>query len=556
MMHVMPVLLGAMLAVGQAEVPASGQSAASKSLARTPTPAVRIDSGSLRGLVVGGKQDIHVYKGIPYATPPVAERRWKPPQPVSAWQGVRDCFEFGAACPQQVPALFAAIPEMAIAAPFSEDCLFLNVWTPAQRSSEKLPVLYWIHGGGFLFGAASQPLYDGEKLARLGCVVVSINYRLGLFGFLAHPALSQEADDKRSGNYGLLDQIEGLRWVQRNIAAFGGDPKRVTIFGESAGGISVLCLMVAPKARGLFHGAIAQSATGMNLPLLRDASPGQETAEQTGQELIAACGLGASADARQLRQLDTQALLRAGPLPPSPAALRLKPLTLRVGPIVDGQVIPDKPNRLFATGRQHAVPMIVGNTRDEMSLFLLGSRMPANETAYLKLLRDEFGDLAEPLAKAYPAQDAKQIASTVIQMASDLSFVHESRYIARTHAAAGQKAYRYQFSRGTKLAFLQGLGAHHGAELPFLFQRPAGRDAEIEMRLSRTLGRYWINFAATGDPNGAGVPPWPVYRQDADAMIDFAEEVRVLQGDRNGQLDVIERVLRATAEPPAKRAEP
>jgi para-nitrobenzyl esterase len=440
---------------------------------------------------------------------------------------------------------------MAINAPHSEDCLFLNVWAPAQRPTGKLPVLYWVHGGGFVMGAGSQPLYDGEGLARLGCVVVSVNYRLGLFGFLAHPALSAESADGASGNYGLLDQIEGLRWVRRNIAAFGGDPDRVTVFGESAGGISVLCLMAAPPARGLFHGAVAQSASAMDLPRLRAAPPGEETAEQAGLRWLAACGLGAGADARQMRRLDGATLARAAPdISPGPA-LRLRPLALPLGPVVDSQVLPDEPGLLFAAGRQHAVPLVVGNTRDEMSLLLLTTRMPADEAAYRKQLRDEFGDLAESLARAYPARDAPQIRSAVVRLAGDLSFVSTTRRYARAHAAAGQKAFRYQFSRGSRWGPFQGLGAHHGAELPYLFQRLAGQSAEADARLGRTLGRYWVNFAAAGDPNGPGLPAWPAYRAGSEDVVDFAEDVTVLRGPRNDQLDLIDEALRATAAPPA-----
>jgi para-nitrobenzyl esterase len=557
MMQALTSLLSVVVALGQAEKPsATARPAAKPAVARTPTAELRIDSGVIRGLIAGDKKDVHVYKGIPYAAPPVGERRWKPPQPVSPWSGVRDCFEFGAACPQKVPAIFASIPEMAIRAPYSEDCLFVNVWTPAQRNSDKLPVLYWIHGGGYIMGAASQPLYDGEELARLGCVVVSINYRLALFGFLTHPALTQESSDKVSGNYGLLDQIEGLRWVKRNIAAFGGDPDRVTIFGESAGGGSVLCLMVAPQAKGLFHGAVAQSAPVMNLARLREAPPGQKTAEQIGQSLIAACGLETTADAKQMRQLDAKALTQSAPGEPGLGApLRLRPLSLRVGPIVDGHVIPDQPNALFAAGREHAVPLIVGNTRDEMALMLMGAKWPADQAAYLQKLKEDFGDLAESVAKAYPAQDAKQIRSAVIQLSSDLSFVSETRHIARTHAAAGQKTFRYQFSRGTNRGFLQSLGAHHAAELAYLFQVPTLRDDEGARRISRTLGRYWINFAATGNPNGQGLPDWPAYRTDAEEMVDFAEDVNVLKGHRNEQLDVVEKALRATADMPPKKTE-
>ena len=552
MIQATTVLLNMMLALGQPEKP----SAAKAEPERVPTSEIRIDSGVVRGLVVGDKKAVHAFKGIPYAAPPVGEGRWKPPQPVSPWQGVRDCFEFGAACPQKMPTLFATIPEMAIRVPESEDCLFLNIWTPAERTSAKLPVLYWIHGGGYVMGAASQPLYDGQELARLGCVVVSINYRLGLFGFLAHPALSKESTDKVSGNYGLLDQIDGLRWVKRNIAAFGGDPNHVTIFGESAGGMSVLCLLAAPEAKGLFHGAISQSPAWMNMAQLRETFPGEETAEQTGQRLLAGSGVPASADARQMRQLDVKALVQAAPAEPGPGApLRLKPLTLWIGPIVDGHVLTDNPNTLFAAGRQHAVPVIIGNTREEMSLLALGTKFPADEAAYLKQLKDDFGNLAGPVAKMYPAPDGKELKPAIIQLASDLSFVSETRHIARAHAAAGQKTFRYQFSRGSKRGFLQSLGAHHGCELAFLFQRPAARDDDGEMGISRTIGRYWINVAAAGDPNGQGLPAWPAYRLDSEEMVDFAADASILKRHRNDQLDVIERVLRGGAQAGSKKSE-
>jgi len=303
--------------------------------------------------------------------------------------------------------------------------------------------------------------------------------------------------------------------------------------------------MVTPQAKGLFHGAVAQSAVRMNLARLHDSTAGQETAEEAGQKLMVACGLNASADVRQMRGLDVNSLLKAAPNEPGPdAALRLKPLVLRLGPVVDGRVIPDNPDLLFASGRQHPVPMIVGNTKDEMTLLLLMSKMPADEAAYLQKLKDEFGDSAELIAKAYPAQDPKQVRSAVIQLTSDLSFVSESRHIARANAAAGQPTFRYQFSRGTKRGFLQSLGAHHGAELAFLFQRPSTGNDEGEMRISRTMGRYWINFAATGNPNGPGLPTWPAYHSNTEDMLDFAEEVQVLKGHRNDQLDVIEKVSR------------
>jgi para-nitrobenzyl esterase len=518
---------------------------------RNPTPELRIESGRIRGLVVGDRNDVCVYKGIPYAAAPVGELRWKPPQPAAAWDGVRDCFEFGAACPQKPPGLFARIPELAIRAPFSEDCLFLNIWTPRENRIGKLPVIYWIHGGGYVAGAASQALCDGEGLARLGCVVVSINYRLGLFGFLAYPALSQESSAGVSGNYGLLDQIEGLRWVKRNIAAFGGDPDHVTIAGESAGGISVLCLMVAPQAMGLFSGAIVQSAVRVNAHL-RSGSPGELTAEEAGQRLITACGLGPSADAGRMRALDAKALIEVAPVEAGPGApLFLKPLrSLVIGPIIDGCVIPKDPHLVFADGREQPVPLIVGNTRDEMSLLLLGTVMPADEAAYLTSLRREFGDLAESVVKAYAADDPKQIRPAVVQLTTDMSFVSLSRSIARAHAAAGQSTYRYQFSRG----YLPGLGAHHGADLPYLFQRPTPGGDEVGMRVGRTLGLAFIQFALTGSPNGPGLPNWPDYRSDSEALLEFGDGVKLLTNHRNEELDVIESVLGRNPVGPRGRA--
>jgi len=514
-----------------------------------PTSELQIDSGALRGLVVGEKQDIQVYKGIPFAAPPVGERRWKAPQPVSAWHGVRDCFEFGAACPQKVPPRYGSIPELDLNVPMSEDCLFLNVWTPAHRTAKNLPVLYWIHGGGFTMGAASQPLYDGEGLARLGCVVVSINYRLGALGFLAHPALSRGNKENVSGNYGLLDQIEGLRWVKRNVAAFGGDPQRVTIFGESAGGGSVLCLMVSPLAKGLFHGAVAQSAAGAELTRLRELQGGHGSAEEAGKRFIAHCGLPETADATQMRRLDAEVLLKAASSnEPRPGGdPKLGRLSLVLGPILDGQAIPDEPDLIFAAGQEEAVPLIIGNTKDEMSMFLMLTKMPVDEAAYLKLLKTSFGGLADVIAQAYPVKNARQIRPTVIQLASDLAFILEARSMARKHSAAGQKTFRYEFARGTKRGFLQFLGAHHGAELAYVFQHPIKVDDSTEKRISQTMGRYWVNFATTGDPNGKDVPNWPTYRAGSDEMVEFADDVKVLSGHRNSQLDAIEKYVRESS---------
>jgi para-nitrobenzyl esterase len=313
--------------------------------------------------------------------------------------------------------------------------------------------------------------------------------------------------------------------------------------------------MVAPQAKGLFQAAVAQSSPGMNMLRLHDADKGKETAEQFGESLMVACGLHGSADAKQMRQLEAKTLASATPMEGAGAGgLRLKPIALKVGPIVDGQVIPDNPNALFTSRHQHPVPLIVGNTRDEMALMLLTAKFPSDMASYQKKVRDEFGDEAEAVEKAYPANDPGQMRSAIIQLTSDLSFVSETRLIARAHSAAGQKAYRYQFSRGTNRGFLKTLGAHHGAEVSYVFQLPSARSDESGMRISQAMGRYWINLAAAGNPNSQGLPNWPAYAADSEELVDFGQNVTILKGPRNDQLDLIERILRGPAEASSKRA--
>jgi para-nitrobenzyl esterase len=283
------------------------------------------------------------------------------------------------------------------------------------------------------------------------------------------------------------------------------------------------------------------------IPLRVGARPDTQTAERAGQRFIAACGLGDSPDVRQMRQLDAKLLVTAASneITLSPGLpLLLKPLSLVLGPAVDGHVIPDNPHHLFSAGREHQVPLIIGSTREEMSLFLITARTPTDQAAYLKTLTDDFGDFAAPIAQAYPVHDASQIRSAALQLATDLSFTVEARDIARAHAAAGNKSFRYQFSRGTQRSFLRFLGAHHGADVPFVFQRPA-EAGQNDLRISQTIGQYWTHFAATGDPNAPGLPRWPAYRADEEWMIDFAENVHLLQRDRTAQLDLIEKFLRS-----------
>lgn len=508
----------------------------------TPTPEIQIDSGKIRGLVVGDEKNVYAYKGIPFAKPPVGDLRWRPPVNPDKWSGVRDCFEFGNACPQRTPAMMKAIPQMAINAPTSEDCLYLNVWTPAERGKEKLPVLVWIHGGGYTMGAASQPIYDGRSLASKGAVVVSTNYRLGPFGFLAHPALSKESKQAASGNYGIMDQVEALRWVQRNVESFGGDPNRVLIFGESAGGGSILCLMVCPQAKGLFHAAVAQSAPEMNLAHLRKSTGDRPSAEEQGVQLIEKCGLTADPTAEEMRSLDADKLVEIFPAleVDRKFELELGGLPLPIGPIVDGHVIPDEPNAVFAADKAHPVPMMIGNTRDEMTMFFMQTPTPKEVDAYRKEIAEDFGDLAPQVEAAYPATDAKSIRDAVIHLVSDVVFGSQARYAARLHAQNGHPTYRYVFSRGSKQFPLSAMGAHHACEIAFLFGQPANPD-ETDRKVVDWLQGYWINFASKGDPNGEGLPHWPKFSTKDDALVEIENDVAVREKHRDEQLNVIDK---------------
>ncbi|HAC90554.1 MAG TPA: hypothetical protein DCF63_07950, partial [Planctomycetaceae bacterium] len=458
--------------------------------------------------------------------------------------GVLDCFDFGYACPQKSQAMMNAIPQMAINAPHSEDCLYLNIWRPISAKTEKLPVMVWIHGGGYTMGAASHPLYDGESLARTGVVFVSINYRLGAFGFMARAALSKESSRGVSGNYGILDQIESLRWVKRNIASFGGDPQRVMIFGESAGGGSVLCLMVAPEANGLFHAAVAQSAPEMSLASLSSSTDARVSAEEQGLELVQKFGLPRNATLEQMRQLDAETLTNSSPNLEVDTKLTLDMIgiSLPIAPIVDGVVIPALPNAIFAANKAHKVPLVIGNTRDEMTLFLMQTPFPKEVAQYEKVATDNFGELSSEVLAAYPASDAKGIRNAVLQLTGDVVFGSQARHAARLHARNGNVTYRYIFSCGSKQFPLNLAGAHHGCEIPYLFGRPANPN-EADQRTSEVVQSYWVNLARSGNPNGPGLPEWPKYNLASDILIDIENEVRLRETHRNFQLDTVDKFL-------------
>ncbi|MDF7774801.1 carboxylesterase family protein [Sphingomonas sp. AOB5] len=472
---------------------------------------VRIQQGALRGVAGSG---VTAYKGIPYARPPVGDLRFRPPAAPESWKGVRNAQSYGRAClqpPQSPTGLYAG--GMALQ---SEDCLTLNVWAPA--GAKKLPVMVWIHGGALAGGSSSEPLYDGTGLARQGAIIVSINYRLGVLGYLAHPALSAESADRISGNYGLLDQIAALRWVQNNIAAFGGDPARVTIAGESAGALSVIALLASPKARGLFSGAIAQSGYMPSYRALNREALGLPSAESAGAALVKAVG---ATDAKALRWADPAALLGAA------YATGWAP-----EPVIDGVLLENQLAAVFARGGQAKVPVLAGYNEGEIrSLMFLAPKAPATQAAYQADVRSRFGDQADAFLAIYPGADPKADSMDSIR---DGLYGWAAQYLVLQQAMAGQPSYLYYFRHSTPAQRERGLAAFHASEIPYIFGQvgpgaalgpnwPKPPNSPGESALSQAMMRYWISFVRGEAPKAPGEADWPRYTLDSRAYLDIAE---------------------------------
>ena len=493
-----------------------------------PETPVMVTGGAIRGAVAARNADIITFRGIPYAAPPVGDLRWRPPAPVSGWQGVRDAAESGPIC----------IQNGGQNVPQDEDCLLLNVWAP-RETSEPRPVLFWIHGGGYTGGSGSTAIYDGTPLAADGAVVVTINYRLNVFGFLAHPALSAESPHGASGNYGLLDMVVALEWVRDNIAAFGGDPGRVTIFGESAGGGAVMSMMLVPQAGGLFHGAIAQSnwINGWDRPLAEPAR-GWEAAEAQGVRVAAALGIAEGAE-------DSLAALRAASAADVFAASNAEAGSafMRTGnvwaPNVDGWVIPEDPLAMYRAGRQHPVPLITGLNGNEGSLMTRGMDIP-NAGAFEAYVRSVYPELADEMLAHYDASSPAAAKAAVDKVVHDLYFAGPVRAHAEAQAAAGAPTWLYHFTHVPPTAWGATLGSHHAAELVYVFgtltrreeggERPLGLTpvgdyTDTDTALSATMRAYWVQFAATGDPNREGLPPWPAFDPETDRHLELSSAI-------------------------------
>ena len=417
-------------------------------LAQDPAspPTVAAPAGKVAGRSEG---DIRSFKGIPYALPPVGGLRWRPPVPMPAWKGVRAATDFGPACVQpesKTPNLYS--PDTPL--PSSEDCLTLNVWAPAN--AKNAPVFFWIHGGALVSGSSREPLYDGQRMAERGVIVVSINYRLGVLGWLAHPELTQESPQHISGNYGLLDQIAALHWVKDNVAAFGGDPKNVTIAGESAGALSVMYLLESPYARGLFAKAISESGYMVSMPELKKAAYGAPSGEAAGQMLAGALQ---APDLATLRGMDAQMLTNK-------AAGFFAPFG-----VVDGVLLPEQMVTAFGEGKQAPVPLLVGFNQGEIrSLRVLAPKAPDSAAEYEKSIRDRYGDMADEFLRLYPAGDYQE---SILKTTRDALYGWTAERMARKQTAIGQPAYLYLFDHGYPAADDAGLHAFHASELPFVF---------------------------------------------------------------------------------------
>jgi para-nitrobenzyl esterase len=481
------------------------------------TPAGRLIGAALparRGKVV------NVFKGIPYAAPPVGPLRWQPPQPLQPWTGARPALEFGADCPQ------APSPHLRAPA-HSEDCLYLNVWAPADAVPGSLPVMVWIHGGGFAGGSGSDQRSDGALMAHRGVVVVSFNYRAGLFGFLAHPRLSAESPQRVSGNYGLLDQIAALQWVQRNIATFGGDPQRVTAFGVSAGSASISLLLASPMGNGLFQQAILHSP-GAARPLATLAD-----AQQAGSVL------GDDIDA--LRALPAQDLLAKAPLLSPTVRGLTTPRVLR--PIRDGWLLPEDERPVFKTGRLHQMPLLVGSNADEGSLLTKGWPID-NVAKYKELVQANFGAESARVERLYPATTDAQVRPRVAQLFGDTQFNYGTRLLAQAMSRLEPRTWRYLFLRRRPQ---QQDGPHHGEEVAYVFGNlaPPGADAAqvdpADREISTAMMQAWSAFAASGNPNAPTLPRWAPYDPASDNHMAFGDSIEAGNGWRSAQLDFLDR---------------
>jgi para-nitrobenzyl esterase len=476
---------------------------------------VRVDGGAIKGAVQDG---VLSFKGVPFAAPPVGELRWKAPQPVVPWTGVREATAYGHDCMQ--------LPFPSDAAPLgtepSEDCLVLNVWRPAAKSDAKLPVMVWIYGGGFVNGGSSPAVYDGSQFAKRGLVLVSFNYRLGRFGFFAHPALTKESPNAPLGNYGFMDQLAALQWVKRNVAAFGGDPKDVTVFGESAGGISVHLLMTSPAAKGLLSKAVVESGGGRDglLPMRKlheDVPNGPASAESVGVAFAKSVGIDGDGEAAlaALRKLPAEKVIAGLNL----ASMGQASQTYAGGPMIDGKLVLESPEQAYRAGHDQKLPLLIGTNSADIGF---------SNAKTMDEVMAPFGADKEKALLAYDPGKTGNVRVVGYLVAMDRLMTEPARFAARTLAAQGVRTYIYRFSYVAESLRKQWPGAFHASEIPYVFDTVAakyGKDlTPKDEAAAQAANAYWANFAKSGDPNGKGLVEWPAYDAQTDAILDLTNE--------------------------------
>lgn len=493
---------------------------------------VATEGGTLQGSIDEGTL---AFKNIPYARPPLGELRWRAPQPVQPWQGVRDAGKLSPDCMQGS----FGTPTPGGRHPVSEDCLYLNLWRPAG-AAQKLPVMVWIHGGGYVNGGSSSPDSGGQNMAARGMVFVSFNYRLGRFGFFGFPALQDEHPDEAKGNYGLMDQMEALRWVKRNIAGFGGDPANVTVVGESAGGMSINMLLSSPAAQGLFERAIIQSGAGRKLPRERHlAKDLPEAASAVTLGLAFAkrwqiAGQDAAALAA-LRKLDAEQVTDKLNM----MSVLLRDRAMFAGPVVDGRLFPVFPETAFASGRHLRVPLLIGATSWDLGFSM--AKTPDEAFA-------PFGAAAAAARTAYDPEGKGEMARLNAALGGDAVMVEPARFVARAMAATGTPVYHYRFSYVLQAKRATSpYGAQHATDVPFAFDRLGAVHGDIvapsDERMADTVAAYWANFAHNGDPNGKGLPLWRPYSAASDQLLEFGADgaVKSRPDPWRARLDAMER---------------
>jgi para-nitrobenzyl esterase len=489
----------------------------------TAAPMVTLADGALLGVQHGS---VSSFKGIPYAAPPTGSRRWMAPATPSPWRGVRNASEFGADCVQKRVIWDPTQSKL----PVSEDCLTANVWTPKIGMAARAPVMVWVHGGGYVMGSGSQPIFDGTALARRGIVLVTFNYRLGRFGFFAHPALVSESGGGPVGNYGFMDQIALVAWVHRNIAAFGGDPNNVTIFGESAGGGAVLRLLLAPQARGQFQRAIVSSGGGRDVWPALTAGRGQKpSAESVAMTFATRAGVNGN-DVKALRDLPAATVLGDLDLINSEA-------DTFSGPLIDGSLVSEDTSAGFAHGKQATVPLLIGTNSDE-----LGFAPPMMLKVMTDKAAEPFGGSIETLVAAYGSRQAFDA-----RFAGDVAFVEPARFLARAAADAGANVYTYRLGYVTPAKRASQSGAWHASELPYVFDTLSAVSTPIDpadQEMATILGDYWVEFARTGAPAPASRPAWPRYTRASPVQMDLDERGGIANLSSEPPLDAIESLFK------------